>query len=138
MFRKLPDRLMVGRLVLVQVIQVRILVRQLSKEAVLGDIIGLMKNDNKNNDGWEKGVEDESLALLFLMGTIEQHFALSLRPGIREKKLKEKYSKEELAEVCDLLAALDKKLNNEEGNYRELGYEPSIFGEKDEEQDNGS
>jgi len=73
------------------------------------------------------------LALLLLTGNVEQHFALSLKPGISNKKLKKRYSKEELSQICNLLSTLNKKLNDKNGDYRELGYESSIYREKNEE-----
>lgn len=58
--------------------------------------------------------------LQLIVSRIKNQFDLSILAGINSKRLSELYSEEELLEIIELLNTLESKLNDKNGNYREL------------------
>ena len=69
---------------------------------------------------WEDHFDELPMFLQIIIARLKAHFDLSLMPGILKNKLESLYSKDELIEIADILNKLESKLNDKEGNYREL------------------
>jgi hypothetical protein len=75
--------------------------------------------DNTKNY-WEEHFEDLPMVLQILTGRLKSHFDLSITPWILKNRIGEAYSKEELIDIVELLDQLNTKLNDKNGEYREM------------------